>query len=357
MDKARSQAFMMKVVSDLAAGLAVSLVHVGDRVGLFRVMAGAGPLTREQIEQRTGIHPRYLEEWLAAMYCAGYVEHEPEAIDGTGTWWLPEEHAMFLANPASEFYLGGMFKGAPAMAAMAPKLAEAFETGQGIPFQAYGDGIPLALEHMNRAMYEARLVRSWLPALPRVVERLAAGGRALDVGCGTGVIPVLLAQTYTNAHVAGLDIDARSLEIARENARRAGVGDRIDFQQRSATELDADGLRWDFISSFDCLHDLPDPQGVLRRIRDALAPDGTFLMVEPRVADRLADDVANPFARMLHGISCLHCVPQSLAQGGPGLGACWGETRARLMAREAGFSHFEALQIRSAAQAFYELRP
>lgn len=352
MDKARSQAFMMKVVGDLAAGLTVSLVYVGDRVGLFKAMAGAGPLTRDQLEARTGIHPRYLEEWLAAMLCGGYLEHDAEA----DTWTLPDEHAVFFANAASEYYLGGLFKGAPALASMATRVAEAFETGQGISFQAYGEGEPLAIEQMNRSVYEARLVRQWLPAMPQVVQRLQAGGSAIDIGCGTGVIPVLMAQAYPEAHIAGLDFDARSIEIARENARRAGVAERVTLFLSSATELQRPAQGYDFISTFDCIHDMGDPGGVLRRIRDALAPDGTYLMVEPKVAERLHDNVANPFARMLFGVSCMHCVPTSLAQGGPGLGACWGQTRARLAAQEAGFGHFNVLPIKSPVQAFYELR-
>ena len=351
MDLDRSQAFMKKVVGDLAAASATALVYVGDRVGLFKAMADAGPLTREQLEHKTGIHPRYLEEWLATMFCAGYIEHDAE----TDTWTFPDEHAVFFAEERSEYYLGGLFKGGPGLMAMAPKVAEAFETGQGIPFQAYGESQPLATEQMNRAVYEARLVRKWLPAMPQVVERLKAGGRAIDIGCGTGVIPVLLARAFPEARVAGLDFDARSIEIARENAREAGVGERIEFKQGSASEFEAPAGGYDFISSFDCIHDMGDPAGVLRRIRAALASGGTYLMVEPRVAERVEDNAANPFARMLYGISCMHCVPVSLAQGGPGLGACWGPTRARLAAQEAGFSRFAALPIQSPVFAFYEL--
>jgi 2-polyprenyl-3-methyl-5-hydroxy-6-metoxy-1,4-benzoquinol methylase len=347
MDKARSQAFMMKIVGDLATATSVSLAYVGDRVGLF----GAGPMTREQLEQRSGIHPRYLEEWLATMFCAGYLEHDADA----DTWRLPDEHAVFFADPASEYYLGGLFKGAPGLAAMAPKVAEAFETGQGIPFQAYGEGEPLAIEQMNRSVYEARLIRQWMPAMPQVVQRLEGGGQALDIGCGTGVIPVLLAKAFPAARIAGLDLDARSIEIAREQAQQAGVADRVAFVRGSAAELERPPAGYDFISTFDCLHDMGDPAGVLRRIREALAPGGTYLMVEPKVAERLHDNAANPFARMLYGISCLHCVPTSLAQGGPGLGACWGETRARLAVQEAGFGRFQVLPIKSAVHAFYEI--
>lgn len=352
MNKEKSTAFMQKVVSDLAAGMAVQLVHVGDRVGLFKAMAGAGPVDVATLAQRTGVRERYLEAWLSAMFCSGYVEHDEAA----GTWTLPDEHALFFANAASEYYLGGLFKGAPELAAMAPRVAEAFETGQGIPFEAFGAGTPLALEHMNRAVYEARLVKAWLPTLPAVVQALQGGGRAIDIGCGTGVIPVLLAQAFPAARVSGLDIDTRSLDMARDNARRAGVEGRVDFIRASASDWQPEPGGYDFVSAFDCIHDLGDPLGALRRMREALAPGGTALLVEPRVGERLSDDVGNPFARMLHGISCLHCVPQGIAQGGPALGACWGQAKARLLAHEAGFGSFEALPIRSPAQAFYALR-
>lgn len=352
MDKAKAQVFMGRVIADLGAAMTVALVHVGDRVGLFKAMAGAGELRREQLEQRTGIHPRYLEEWLAAMLCAGYIEHQAE----TDTWRLPDEHALFFADASSEQYMGGLFYGAPGLAAMAPQLADAFQAGSGISFQDYGEAAPMAVELMNRSLYQARFIQRWMPNLPQVVARLQQGGRALDVGCGTGTIAILLAQAFPQARITALDFDARSIVMARENAARAGVAERIRFIQQSATELDGQGEGWDFISSFDCIHDMPDPQGVLRRIHNALAPEGSYLMVEPKVADSVDENAANPFARYMYGISCLHCVPQSLAQGGPGLGACWGEARARRMAREAGFSHFAALPIPSLSQSFYELR-
>ncbi len=351
MDPSRAQAFMHKVVGDLGTALAVALVHVGDRVGLFVAMADAGALTADALAERTGIHPRYVEEWLSAMVCSGYVEHDAEAL----TYTLPDEHAMFFAAPTSEYYLGGMFKGGPGIMATASQLATAFETGQGVSFQAFGDWVPLATEAMHRNLYEARLTKTWLPAMPEVVQRLQNGGRSMDIGCGTGVVPVLIAKAFPQARVEGLDFDARSIEIARDNARRAGVDERVRFHARSATDWAERGTV-DFVSTFDCIHDMPDPLGVMTRIRESLSPGGTYLMVEPKMSERLADNVSHPFSRLLYGLSCMHCVPQSIAQGGPGLGACWGEGRARVMAREAGFSQFRALPIKSPSQAFYELR-
>jgi SAM-dependent methyltransferase len=351
MDQQRAQEFMRKVVGDMGTALAVALIYIGDRVGLFDKLAGAGPLTAEQFAQRAGLHPRYAQEWLGAMVCGGYVEYDAAA----DTYALPDEHALFLARSPTEYYLGGLFKGTPPMMAAAPQVAEAFETGHGVSFQQFGAWVPQSLEGMNRNLYEARLVKTWLPAMPEVVQRLQQGGRAIDIGCGTGVVPILLAKAFPQAQVEGLDLDAPSIEIAHANARAAGVAERLVLHAQSATEWNENGTI-DFVSTFDCIHDMPDPLGVLKRIRRALAPGGTYLMVEPKLAEKLADNVAHPFARLFYGMSCLHCVPQSLAQGGPGLGACWGEGRARVMAHEAGFTRFEVLPIRSPSQAFYALR-
>ncbi len=351
MDKERSQLFMTRLVGDLGTAMAAALVFVGDRTGLFKAMAGAGPLSGAELAERTGIHPRYVEEWLAAMAGAGYVEH-----DAAGDLFeLPDEHALFLTDPSSEYYLGGLFKGLPALMAMAPRIAAAFEHGGGVSFSDFGAEMPVALEQMNRPVYESRLVRSWLPALPEVVAKLQAGGRAIDIGCGTGVVPVTLAKAYPASRFVGLDLDERSIAIARGYAREAAVSDRVEFVS-APVEAMPTRPGWDFVSTFDVVHDLPDPVGALTKIRSALADGGTYLMVEPKVADRLEDNRDNPFARMLYGISCLHCVPQSLAQGGPGLGACWGRSRAADLAKQAGFSRFEQLDIRSPALAFYALR-
>lgn len=351
MDKDKSTRFMLKLVGDAGTTLAAGLLVVGDRSGLFKAMAGAGPLSADALAERTGISIRQVEEWLAAMSGAGYVEHDP----GANTFLLSDEHALFLIDPSSEYYLGGLFQGLLGLLPMTTKLADSFKTGRGISFADFGSDFPCSLAAMNRPVYENRLVRSWLPAMPDVVARLEAGGRALDVGCGTGVVPITIAKAFRSATVAGLDFDARSIEIARGYARESGLDDRISFVAQPVDALPSEP-GWDLISSFDVIHDLPDPLGAMKRIRSALNAGGTYLMVEPKVADELEKNIQNPFARMFQAMSCLHCVPQSLAQGGPGLGACWGETRARAMAREAGFTSFERLDIRSPAMAFYALR-
>jgi 2-polyprenyl-3-methyl-5-hydroxy-6-metoxy-1,4-benzoquinol methylase len=350
MDKEKSTRFLLKVVGDVATSLAAGLLVVGDKAGLFRHMAGAGPIGAEELAGRSGVLQRYVEEWLAAMAGAGYVEYDAAQDRFT----LPDEHAQFLTEPGSEYYLGGLYGSLPGLLAMAPKLAEAFQSGSGISFTDFGSSMPQMLEVMNRPVYEARLVRHWLPAMPEVLARLQRGGRALDVGCGTGIVPITLAKAFPDATIAGIDLDAHSIGIARGYARDAGLEARVHFMAQTLEELPT-GSRWDFISPFDVMHDLPDPVAAMKHIRALLSDGGTFLMVEPKVGDELESNLGNPFARMFYGISCLHCVPQSLAQGGLGLGACWGEKRARALAAEAGFTRFERLGIRTAGLVFYAL--
>ena len=350
MDKERSQQFMQKVVGDVGTAMAAGLVLVGQQTGLFKAMAGAGWLSSEQLVEKTGIHPRYVEEWLGAMVCNGYVDHDAAA----GRFNFPDEHALFLTDDSTEFYLGGLFTGLPGLMAMVPRLVQSFEKGSGISFADFGETMPIALEQMNRPVYENRLTKSWLPAMPHVVAKLQAGGRVLDIGCGTGVVPITLARAYPNAQIEGLDLDARSIAIARGYAEQAGLASRIRFVQGPAEHIEAEP-GYDLISTFDVIHDLPQPLAVLRRIRECLAPGGSYLMVEPRMDHHLANNQTS-FGKLLYGISCLHCVPQSLSQGGPGLGACWGPQRARDLANEAGFSSFNPLPVRSPVMAFYELR-
>ena len=350
MDRNKVQQFMLKVIGDVGASVTAGLVFIGTRVGLFQALAGAGLLRLDQVVARAGLQARYVEEWLAGMVASGYLRYDPEAQ----TYTLPDEHAYFLASEGSDHDLGALFQGLPMMLAAAPKVALAFQQGGGVTFQDFGEEFPASIDHMNRGLYEHRLVQSWLPTMPEVVQRLQQGGAALDIGCGTGTVSLLLAQAFPPAQVVGLDIDRRSVDMARERAREAGLSHRVTFILGSAKWL-PDTPQYDFISSFDVVHDLVDPLGALQRLRRILAPGGTYLMVEPKVSDRLEEN-QHPFAVMMYGMSVLHCLTQSLAHDGAGLGACWGEAKARALVHAAGFSHFEPLNIRSPVQAFYEVK-
>ena len=230
---------------------------VGQQTGLFKAMAGAGAMSADQLVAKTGVHARYVEEWLGAMVCNGYVDHDPQA----DTFTFPDEHALFLTDESTEYYLGGLFVGLPGLMAMVPRVVKAFEKGSGIAFTDFGEGLPVALEQMNRPVYENRLTKSWLPTMPQVVAKLQAGGRAIDIACGTGVVPITLAKAYPNARIEGLDLDARSIAIAKTYAEQAGLAADSDSYNAPAQSIEAGAEGDDLISTFDVIHDLPRPGG------------------------------------------------------------------------------------------------
>jgi 2-polyprenyl-3-methyl-5-hydroxy-6-metoxy-1,4-benzoquinol methylase len=351
MDKERVKAFTDKVFGDMAGAMAVGMGYVGTKTGLFRAMASKGPMRLEDVVRECGLQPRYVEEWLKGMACAGYLEYDP----GTETFELPDEHAYLLASDGTDHFVGGLFCAAPVMLGLAPRVAEAFQKGGGVPFQDYGmEGI-LALDLINRGNYEHRFASYWLQTLPEVVERLETGGQALDVGCGVGGVSLALAKVFPKTHFIGLDLDVGSIQQANTNAKADGMGDRVRFVAQSLGELDA-GLGFDLITACDCVHDFAEPISTLREMRSRLKPDGTLFVVEPKVADRLEDNL-NPIATMFYGFSLFHCMTQSLAQGGPGLGTCMGPAQTESLMKEAGFSRFEQLDIKSSMNLFYAVRP
>jgi 2-polyprenyl-3-methyl-5-hydroxy-6-metoxy-1,4-benzoquinol methylase len=244
---------------------------------------------------------------------------------------------------------------APTMLRVAPQVAEAFEKGGGVPFAAYGtEGIE-ALDTINRGNYDNRLTSYWIKALPDAVAKLEAGGRALDVGCGVGRICIALARAFPDAEIAGIDLDAESISRAKQAADEAGVGARIRFAAQSTAEANA-GPGYDLITAFDCIHDFATPEKTLGEIRRLMKPDGVLFVAEPKAADRLEDNF-HPIGTMFYGFSLFHCMTQSLASGGPGLGTCMGPARLTQLLKDAGFSRVEQLDIRSQVNAFFAARP
>jgi SAM-dependent methyltransferase len=237
--------------------------------------------------------------------------------------------------------------------AMAPKLMESFRTGKGLPQSEYPPEVFEAIERGSAPMYRHQLIRKWMPAMPHVVETLNAGGVALDVGCGSGRAVVALAAAYPKAHIHGYDGHQGSVERARANAKAAGVAERVTFDVVDCTRLPAE--KFDFISTFDVVHDSVDPVGLMKSIRGALKPDGAYLMVEVNVSNRLEDNI-NPMGRMMYSASTLYCMTVSLAHGGAGIGALMGEPKARELALEAGFTRFQRLPVKDAFSVLYELR-
>lgn len=351
MDKDRVKGFVEHLFRDMSGAMVAGLVDVGVRTGLFQVMSGKGPMSAEQVAEDSGLQPRYVKEWLAGMVCGGYLDYDP----GAQSYTLPDEHAYLLASEGTDHYAGGMFRMAPVLLGLAPRVALAFRDGGGVPFEDFGDEGILALDLINRGNYQHRFAGYWLKALPDVLDRLTSGARVLDVGCGVGHVCLALAEAFPRSTVVGIDTDRESVRRASENADEAGLSARATFRAQSTAELDP-AQPFDLITACDCVHDFTDPVRTLQEIRGLLRDDGTLFAVEPRVADRLEDNI-NPVATMFYGFSVFHCMTQSLARGGPGLGTCMGPARMEALVREAGFGHFDILDIKSQVNLFYRVRP
>jgi SAM-dependent methyltransferase len=340
--------FLGRFVTDLAATHASGSVVIGHRLGLYTALA-RGPATPAELAERTGCHVRYLTEWLRGQAAGGYVTYDP----ATGEFSLTEEQAFCLADPNGP-NLPAAFLISLGMLRSEPQLSEAFRTGEGFGWHQHHDDVFVGCDAFFRPGYVAELVPNWIPALEGVDAKLTEGARVADVGCGLGSSSVLLAQAYPRTTVVGSDYHAESIGLARKNAAEAGVADRVTFEVATAQTFTGTG--YDLVTMFDCLHDMGDPLSAARRVRESLAPDGTWLLVEPYAADDIADNL-NPVGRLYYSASTFLCVPNGLSQpGGYALGAQAGEAAIRDLVTEAGFTRF-----RRAAQTpfnlVFEVRP
>jgi 2-polyprenyl-3-methyl-5-hydroxy-6-metoxy-1,4-benzoquinol methylase len=338
-----------RFVADLGATAAAAGVALGDRLGLYRVLA-EGPATAEELAEATGTHARYVAEWLRAQAAGGYATYDA----ATERYGLTPEQAFALADPDGPVYLPGAFVLALGALRAEPRIAQAFRTGEGIGWHEHDADVHIGTEKFFRPGYVANLVPSWLPALHGVEAKLRAGARVADVGCGLGASTILMATEFPESRFVGSDYHAGSIELARKNAAAASVEDRVQFEQAGAQDFS--GAGYDLVAMFDSLHDMGDPVGAARHIRSALAPDGTWLLVEPFAGDSVADNL-NPVGRVFYSFSTLLCVPNALSQaGGHSLGAQAGEAALRRIATEAGFTRFR----RAAETPFnlvFEVRP
>ena len=348
LDHQKVEKFLEKLVNDTGTALRGALCYIGDKLRIFKAMATTGPVTVEELAAHTGLSARYLREWLGAMVTAEYVEYNPE----TGRYFLPPEHAAPLADESFPYFVGGFLEMIVPSVSVAPRVADAFKTGKGVDQTTYPAEMFESIERGTAPWYRNQLVQNWLPAMPQVVRALEAGGSALDVGCGSGRAAITLSKAFPKAKVFGYDYHPLSIERAIANADAEGAN--VHFEVIDCVELPAS--RFDLITTFDVVHDAVDPAGLLRSIRAALKPDGTFLMLEMNCSPKLEENI-NPVGRFLYSVSTLYCMTTSLARDGAGIGAAMGEPKARELAGQAGFSAFRRLPIDDPFSMLYELRP
>jgi 2-polyprenyl-3-methyl-5-hydroxy-6-metoxy-1,4-benzoquinol methylase len=346
MDRQKMLSMADRIYRDMAGAMSTGLAHLGVATGLFRAMQGKGPMALDGVVAASGLERRYVEEWLAGMVCAGYLDYDAAGA----TYALPDEHAFLLASEGTDHYMGGMFGMAPPLLAQAPRLVEAFRVGGGVPFGDFAPECREAIDVMNRGNYEKRLVDYWLVQLPAVAAKLAEGGRVLDVGCGHGHAALAMAKGFPASEIVGVDPDASSIAEAESAARAAGVGN-LRYVRAFLDDIPAQP-GFDLITICDSLHDLPDPVAVLRQARARLTQEGALFVVELKVSDRLEENVS-PLGAMFYGFSVFHCMTQSLAHGGAGLGACMGPAKTLALFEQAGFARAEQLPIRSPTNLFY----
>jgi len=342
--------FVFKAVEELGATVNTALVVMGDRLGLYRALAGAGALSPAELAERTGTAERYVREWLNAQAAGGYVTYDPDS----GRYTLPAKQAVALTVPDSPAYLPGFFQIALGTLADSPKIVEAARSGVGIGWHEHVTDVFEGCERFFRPGYNAHLIPEWLPALDGVVAKLEQGARVADVGCGHGASTILMAQAFPNSSFVGSDYHAGSIETARRRAEEAGVAARVRFEAASASTYGGTG--YDLVTMFDCLHDMGDPVGAARHVRSTLKPDGTWMIVEPFAGDRVEDNL-NPVGRCYYAFSTLLCTPASLSQDvGLALGAQAGQARIADVTGAGGFTRFR----RAAETPFnlvYEARP
>lgn len=333
-DEGKLQAFLGRVVGDFGAALSMPLAYIGSKLGLYRALAEIGPATPAELAAHTGTVERYVREWLINQAASGYVEYDP----ATARYSMSPEQALALTDETSPAYVGGGFYVVKAMSRAVERIEEAFRSGGGMLWREHDPDLFLGTERFFRPGYAAHLVAEWIPALNGIEAKLQEGGMVADVGCGHGASTILMANAYPKSRFYGFDNHAPSIERARAAAEAAGLSDRVTFEVANASEFP--GEWYDLVAFFDCLHDMGDPVGAARRACASLATDGSAMIVEPMAGNAVEENI-NPVGRTYSGASTLCCTANSLALGGPGLGAVATDAALREAVLGGGFSSFE----------------
>jgi len=336
--------FVMKAVGEMGAAMNAALIVIGDKLGLYKAMSGAGPMTSAELAKKTGTAERYVREWLASQAAGGFITYDA----ATGKYTLPPEQALALADETSPVFLPGFFEIVAACTKDEAKITDAFRTGKGVGWHEHDHGLFAGTERFFRPNYRAHLVSEWIPALGDTEAKLKAGAKVADVGCGLGTSTILMAQAYPKSTFVGFDYHDGSIKMAREAAAKAGVGDRVKFEVAKAKDYPGKGF--ELVAFFDCLHDMGDPEGAARHVKESMASDGAWMIVEPFANDKLEDNL-NPIGRVYYAASTMLCTPASLSQEvGLALGAQAGEGRLSKILKAAGFS-----RVRRAAETPFNI--
>lgn len=343
-DESKLNAFLGQAIGEMGAAMNAALIVLGDKLGLYKAMAGAGPLTSAQVAAKTKLNERYVREWLSAQAAGGFLTYDAAAQ----TFTLPPEQAFALAAEDSPVFLPGFFLIVSSVMKDVSKIEEGFRTGKGVGWHEHDHELFHGTEKFFRPNYRAHLVSEWIPALEGVEAKLKAGAKVADVGCGLGTSTILMAEAYPKSTFVGSDYHDRSIELARAAATRAGVADRVKFEVAAAKTYPGSG--YDLVAFFDCLHDMGDPVGAAQHVLKSLDRDGTWMIVEPFANDRLEDNL-NPIGRIFYSASTTLCTPASLSQEvGLALGAQAGEARLTKVLKDAGFT-----RVRRAAQTPFNI--
>jgi ubiquinone/menaquinone biosynthesis C-methylase UbiE len=334
LDQGRLNDLLGKVVADLSAGYGGVMVSLGDKLGLYKAMAGAGPLSSHELAKRTRCAERYVREWLNSQVAGGYITYHA----GSATYELTPEQAFVLADESSPVFIPHAYQVVASMWSDEPKAREAIRTGKGVPWGDHDERLYCGVAAFYRNAYRGSLVKEWLPALDGVVGKLRDGAKVADVGCGHGHSTVLMAQAFPNSRFWGFDAHQDSIDAARKVAREANVADRVTFEVADAADYPVHGL--DLICFFDCLHDMGRPVDAAARAARALAKDGTVMLVEPFANDRVEDNI-NPVGRLYYAASTTLCCAHAISENGTHvLGAQAGGERLKQVFAQAGFRHF-----------------
>ena len=347
-DRQRVQEFARKLFGHYTSGMLTLLIGIGHKTGLFDA-AAKGPGTSQEIADRAGLNERYVREWLAAMATGGIVEYDA----GSCAFTLPPEHAACLTGTSSRNLAAGS-QMLPMLSKRIPRIIESFQAGGGVSYAEYRPDFTEAQDASWRLLYDGLLIKGFLPAAKGLPERLRAGMRVADIGCGTGHAVNLMAREYPTSTFVGYDLGEDAIARARAEAREMGLGNAV-FEALDVSQMPPEP-KFDLITTFDAIHDQRDPATVLHRVAAALAPGGVYLMVEPKASSKLEENIGNPFAPYLYGMSVLHCMTVSLAAGGAGLGTAWGEQTARRMLGEAGFTSIEVVDAPGPQNSIYICR-